>query len=139
LTAAAKRQSAATVEFDFITQSPGRCDQQAVLSSVPQSQAEAQKTISQLAWKRRPHSIAATFLLDPYYLTHAVTNDAPIQPHRSEYLRSLPTLKGFNRDLPPTSKFTGLSTESPPWVCHLRSLLLTGENLKTRHDDRHIK
>ena len=84
MTAAAKRQSAATVEFDFITQSPGRCDQQAVLSSVPQSQAEAQKTISQLAWKRRPHSIAATFLLDPYYVTHPVTHDAAIQSPWSE-------------------------------------------------------
>jgi hypothetical protein len=52
------------------------------------------------------HSIAAIFLLDPYYVAHPITNGAAIQPHRSEYLRSLPTLKGFNRDLPPTSKFT---------------------------------
>jgi hypothetical protein len=52
------------------------------------------------------HSIATTFLLDPYYVTHPITNDAAIQPHRSEYLRSLPTLKGFDRDFPPTSKFT---------------------------------
>jgi hypothetical protein len=54
----------------------------------------------------RSHSIAATFLLDPYYVTHPITNDAAIQPHRSEYLRSLPTLKGLNRNLPPPSKFT---------------------------------
>jgi hypothetical protein len=52
------------------------------------------------------HSIAATFLLDPYYVSHPITNDAANQPHWSEYLRSLPTLKGFNRDFPPTSKFT---------------------------------
>jgi hypothetical protein len=52
------------------------------------------------------HSTAVTFLLDPYYVTHPATNDAAIQPHRSEYLRSLPTLKGFNRDFPPASKFT---------------------------------
>jgi hypothetical protein len=59
------------------------------------------------ALRRTPsHSIAATFLLDPYYVTHPVTNDAAIQPRRSEYLRSLPTLKGFNRDFPPASKFT---------------------------------
>jgi hypothetical protein len=25
-----------------------------------------------------------------YYVTHPITNDAAIQPHRSEYLRSLP-------------------------------------------------
>jgi hypothetical protein len=51
------------------------------------------------------YSIAATFLLDPYYVTRPVTNEAAIQPHRSEYLRLLLTLQSFNRDFPPTSKF----------------------------------
>jgi len=63
--------------------------------------------ITSSALRRTPsHSIAATFLLDPYYVTHPITNDAAIQPHRSEYLRSLPTLKGFNRDFPSATKFT---------------------------------
>ena len=77
------------------------------------------------------HSIATTFLLDPYYVTHPITNDAAIQPHRSEYLRSLPTLKGFDSRLSTDEQVHASSTESLPWFCHLHSLLLTGG---TRHD-----
>ena len=73
-------------------------------------------------------------LLARSVLRHSSDNERwAIQPHRSEYLRSLPTLKGFDRDFPPASKFTPCQQRVfLGFVIFI--LLLTGVNLKIGHD-----